>query len=217
MKIFIDFDDVIFNTKKFIVDYKAIFKRHGISEKIYERYYYDYSVNKDKKFKKYDSRMHIKEIGKKLSIDIKKIENDISNFTRNTSKYVFKDAYKFIKWFRKKDLNIVTFPKIKFQGTKIENSGIKKYFNQSILSNSSKAKAIIGIIKKEKINKKEVIYFIDDRLEHVEDVKKKIPRVIAILLTRWGGRYKYSPKGNFNYKAINLDEVLKIINQEKLK
>lgn len=212
MKIFIDFDDVIFNTKKFVVDYKKIFNYHGIGEDVYEKYYYDYPANKNKKFKKYDAGMHIREIGKNFSIDIKKIEKDINKFIRNTRKYIFEDTYTFIRQFRKKDLNIFSFPKIKFQEAKIKNSGIKKYFNRSILTDEPKAKAIMELIKKDRINKKEAIYFIDDRLEHIEDVKKKIPKIIEILLTRREGRHKYSSKGNSDYKAINLNEVVKIIN-----
>ncbi len=211
MIIFIDFDDVLFNTRKFVIDYKKIFKLHGISEKIYDRYYYNYPANKNKIFKKYNSKMHVREIGKKFSINVKKINNDISNFIKNTKKYVFKDVYKFLKIFPKKDLYIISFPKIGFQKAKIKNSEINKYFKRSISTSNLKSSVIKELIKKEKINKNESVFFIDDRLESIEDMKKKIPKVITILLGRKEGRHKYLSKGNADYKAANLNEALKII------
>lgn len=206
MKIFIDFDDVLFNTREFVVDYKTIFKLHGISEKVYDQYYYNYPANKNKIFKKYNSKMHVREIGKNFSINTKKIEKDITDFIKNTKKYIFKDVYNFISKYSKKDLYIISFPKIGFQEAKIKNSGINKYFRKSIPTSSLKSEAI-----KKLIRKNETIYFIDDRLESVEDVKKKIPKVITILLARKEGRHKYPNKGKADYKAVNLKEVSTII------
>lgn len=217
MKIFIDFDDVIFNTYKFTIDYKKIFKLYGISEKMYEKYYYDYPINRGKDFKKYHPGMHIREIGKNFSFNIKKLENDIAQFTKNTKKYVFKDFHGFIKQFRKEDLCLLSFPNIKFQKTKIKNSGISKYFKQSILTNGPKSSEIKKSIKKQGTKKTENIYFIDDRLRHIEDVKNEIPRVRTILLSREEGRHKHSDKGNFDYKAVGLYEITKIIKKEEKK
>ena len=38
MKVFIDFDDVLFNTKKFIEDMEVIFQKHGISKNIFMKH-----------------------------------------------------------------------------------------------------------------------------------------------------------------------------------
>lgn len=211
MKIFIDFDDVLFNTGKFVVGYKAIFKSHGISDKVYKKYYYDYPVNKGKKFKSYNWEIHIREISKRFPLDVRKIKSDITDFIKNTGKYVFRDVYEFVRKFSKKDLYLISFPRIKFQETKIKNSGISKYFKRVVLTSSLKSTAISKLIAKEKIKKNEAIYFIDDRLEIIEDMKKKLPRVIAIFLKRKEGRHKYPPGGNFDYEARNLREAGKII------
>ncbi|HRY82815.1 MAG TPA: HAD hydrolase-like protein [Candidatus Moranbacteria bacterium] len=208
MKIFIDFDDVLFDTREFVIDYKKIFKSYGINEKIYDKYYYNYPANKNKSFKKYNSKMHVREIGKNFPINARKIEKNITNFIKNTRKYIFKDVYKFVNRFSKKDLYIISFPKIGFQETKIKNSGINKYFEKSISTSGLKSKIIKNLIKKN-----EIVYFIDDRLESVENVKKKIPSVVTILLGRKEGRHKYSGKGNFDFRAVNLREVFKIINK----
>ncbi|KKP79743.1 MAG: hypothetical protein A2271_00370 [Candidatus Moranbacteria bacterium RIFOXYA12_FULL_35_19] len=211
MKIFVDFDDVLFNTRKFVIDYKKIFKSYGISEKIYDKYYYNYPVNKNKSFKKYNSIMHVREIGKNFPINARKIEKDIDNFIKNTRKYIFKDAYEFVSKYSKKDLYIISFPKIGFQEKKIKNSGMNKYFEKSISTSGLKSNVIRELIKEKKIEKNETIYFIDDRLESIEDMKKKNPQIITILLGRKEGRHKYLGKGNSDYKAVNLGKVLKII------
>ena len=57
MKIFIDFDDVLFNTKDFIRDIKIVFRRHGVSEDVFSETYknanrFSLEGRKEKKVKK---------------------------------------------------------------------------------------------------------------------------------------------------------------------
>jgi len=46
VKIFIDFDDVIFNTKRFRADFEKVFSQFGITADIFRKNYYNYSPNK---------------------------------------------------------------------------------------------------------------------------------------------------------------------------
>jgi FMN phosphatase YigB (HAD superfamily) len=215
MKIFLDFDDVMFHTKKFVIDYRALFRKQRIKKEIYTKYYYAYPCNKNKDFKRYDPQAHVKAIGKNFPINAKKIQKDIAKFIENTRPYVFPDVLSFFKSFSKKDLYLISFPKIKFQASKIKNSGLEKFFKQIILANEGKGRTLSNWIKKNKIKKEEKIYFIDDRLEKIEEVKEKNPNVITILLKRKEGRHKYASKGRADYVATNLRAVKKIVENKK--
>jgi FMN phosphatase YigB (HAD superfamily) len=173
MKIFLDFDDVLFHTKKFTIDYRAIFRKRGVKKEIYTKYYYAYPCNEKKDFKRYNPQEHVKAIGKNFPINAQKLKKDISKFIEDTRPYVFTDVQSFIKNFSKKDLYLISFPKIKFQLAKIKNSGLEKFFKRTILANAGKAEALNRQIRKDKIKKGERIYFIDDRLEKIEEMKEK--------------------------------------------
>jgi len=136
MKIFIDFDDVLFNTKNFIEDIKNIFKKFGISEKIFYETYRDRirnSDNKNEEMRTYDPLFNFKKIKEKIKIDTKKLENDFNILIKNTSKYIFGDTENFFRNVDKKNIFILSFGKNKFQEEKIINSGIGKYINKIIV------------------------------------------------------------------------------------
>jgi hypothetical protein len=74
-----------------------------------------------------------------------------------------------------------------------------------------KAKALEKVLKKDKPAKKEKIYFIDDRVEQIGDVKKKFPQAITIFVKRNEGRYNDKRNKYCDFQIKNLNEALKII------
>lgn len=207
MKIFIDFDDVLFYSKKFIEDEKRIFKKYGISEEVFKRHYYFYSKKGRKKIRFYDLKKQLIGIKKELSIDTKKLEADLRSFLKNTGKYIFKDALSFLNDFKKEDLFLISYSKTEFQKLKIKNSGISKYFKKIIITNEKKSKEILENIE----NKKENIYFIDDRPDYITDVKKIIPRVKTIFMRRKFGRYSNLSCEASDWEGKTLREVTRIL------
>jgi len=212
MKIFIDFDDVLFNTKNFIEDIKNIFKKFGISEKIFYETYRDRIRNSDntnEEMRTYDPLFHFKKIKEKIKIDTKKLENDFNILIKNTSKYIFGDTENFFRNVDKKNIFILSFGTNKFQEEKIINSGIGKYINKIIVVDYfEKAKAIGKVIGKSK----EPFCFIDDRVKFLEEVKIKYPFAKTCLFKRKEGRYDDEKNKYCDFEAHNFKEVEKIIN-----
>lgn len=209
MKIFIDFDDVVFNSKKFIDDYSKLFEKYKISEKNFKRYYYDYP-QRYKKLRQYESEKHLQRIAEELNIPTGNLQRDIRKFIENTQGYVFGDL-KYLEYFKKRNLYLISYSKTNFQETKIKNSGIGKHFKKTIVTNLSKAKVIKKIIKN---GSKEAIYFLDNRIEHIENVKKNIPQAVTILMRRKEDRYKDKKTKLCDFEAKNLKEACQIIKQK---
>lgn len=204
MKIFIDFDDVLFNTKKFIFEYLKIFKKHGISEEVFKKYYYkEKQINNGSK--KYNFNKHLKRISRNLNIDIKNLKSDINKFLFSTEKFIFRDVKKTLGNFKKDDLYILSYGDKKFQNKKIKNSGIADYFKKIIISHKDKQSFL---------KEKKPFYFLDDRVAHLENIKKIYPFAITILIKRKNGRYS-DEKNNFcDYEIKNLLEIKKVIEKQ---
>lgn len=213
MLIFLDFDDVLFNTKKFKNDYFGIFKKYGVTKEIFEECYYDALINSNLKF--YSPDAHIERVCGKMPIDLKSLKRDASAFTKDTEKYVFSDVVPFLLNFSKKNLFLISFSKTQFQKNKIFNSTLANFFKEVHIVNEPKGFKIAQIIKKTtKALIDEDIYFIDDRIDHLSDAKNKNKVVKTILLLRKEGRYEDKKNKLCNYDAKNLKEVFKIITQK---
>ena len=212
--IFLDFDDVIFYSKKFIKDYKNIFSRYGVSEEIFKKHYYQYFKNKTgEKVRRYNLTSHLAGIKKELGINTEKLEKEIIKFIEDTSKYIFKDVIFFLKEFKRSDLILISFSKTEFQKIKINNSKVVNFFKKIIITNGSKSTEVLKIIKDNKTKKEH--FFIDDRVDYVSEVKKKVPTINTILVRRKEGRYKEPTNRYCDYEVKNLKEALKIINKNK--
>lgn len=205
-KIFLDFDDVIFNTREFVVDYKKIFHSLGISEDLFKKYYYGYPVKKSGKIMKYNPYEHLKRIEKNFNINTKELKKEIDGFVKDTARYIFSDVHDFLESFSKKELFLLSYGETKFQNLKIGNSGIIKYFSRIIVGDKLKSEMIRGFIKNG-----EECYLLEDRVEQITDVEKKFPFVKTILLKRKEGRYDDKKNEYCEFEAKNLAEVLKII------
>lgn len=212
MKIFIDFDDVLFNTGKFREDYKKIFWKNNISKEIFEKYYYDYPLKqKNGHLKKYDAWEHIKKIKNSEKIDVNNLKKEIISFLDKSEKYVFSDVADFMDSFGKSNLYLVSYAVTDFQKLKIKNSKIKKYFEKIIITDSMKSVPIKKIIKEGV----EEAFFLDDRVEQIGDVKREIPEIKTIFVHRKEGRYKDRKNKYCDFECSNLKQAQKIIKSWK--
>ena len=108
MLIFLDFDDVIFNTKKFREDLFGIFSAYGISREEYENSYYD--PNDQSPVKMHSIGDQIQRLQKNNFFDEKYLRKDLENFfTKNTSHYVFADVFDFAASHKNDEMRVLTF------------------------------------------------------------------------------------------------------------
>lgn len=217
MKVFIDFDDVIFNTKKFKEDLKNMFPLHGVSSEIFDKYYVD--PNDSRAIKTFNPWLHIERIcNNESEIDKEKLNKFVQIFIADISSYIFNDVYDFIETVDKKNIVVVSFGEQKFQAKKVFNSNIGKKIKNIVITQSSKKEVIEKILQKEKNMNQEKTFFLDDRVEQIKDVKEKFPQIITILIKRPEGRYQEMRKDEYcDYETHDLmgaqDIILKRSNK----
>ncbi len=211
MIILIDFDDVIFNTKKLKEDLKKVFFGCGVGKKEFEDSYLDYPVfSKDGKLRTYDPLEQIERIDFPKPENKEELKAAILSFEKNTKKYLFEDSAWFLSEFHNFPIHIVSYGNERFQGVKIKNTNIHEFIKNVHVVQESKAKIIEKIISGHK-NKSKII-FIDDRSENIREVKKKFSNIVTILLKRPDGRYQEMKKDQWcDFEAHSLKEVGKII------
>lgn len=211
--IFIDFDDVIFNTKQFKHDFKNVFIGYGIPGEIFDKYYNE--PNDQNAIKKFNPMNQVERIGKELDIDTEQLILLIEEFFVDVSIYVFDDVKEFVE--ANKKICIVSFGEKNFQNKKIKNSKILEIINDFIVVEDSKSEAIGKILESKNIGLNEKIFFIDDRIEQISDVKKRFPNSVTIFLKRPEGRYQEMKREKCcDYEAHSLMEMISIMeNYEK--
>jgi len=217
VKIFIDFDDVLFDTRNFRADFQNIFSQFGIADDIYTRNYYNYPPN-NQNFPEtiYILEEHLKKIGKIISFDEIALKRKIQNLLKDTRKYVFSDVESLLQNFSRKELFLISHGDPNFQKKKINNSGISHFFGVVKISRIFKSQEIKKIINKSDCSrKKEKYLFLDDRVHYIEEVKKCLPEIITILIKRPEGRYWDQKNCYCNFTAKNLKKALRIIKGNK--
>ncbi|EKE25069.1 MAG: hypothetical protein ACD_5C00306G0001 [uncultured bacterium] len=208
--IFIDFDDVIFNTGEFKRDFKNMFIENGISAEIFDKYYND--PNDNRAIKTFDPWKQIERMHRDLDIDTKHITSLVNVYISDISSYVFDDVENFVNKFKQEKICIVSFGEKEFQTKKIENSQISKIIKNVAITENSKSETIAQILKLKSNLNNEKNFFIDDRVEQIGDVKSRFPDMITIFMKRPEGRYQEMQKENCcNYQVCNLTEAAEII------
>ncbi|MFA5871994.1 MAG: HAD family hydrolase [Parcubacteria group bacterium] len=207
MKIILDFDDVLFNTKAFKRDLINVFKKNGVSEKDFLATYKDYPVITKKGILKYDPFWQIKILGERRGIDVVKTRQDMLEFLNNCPQYVFRDATGFLKKFSKNKLYLVSYGHTGFQDKKIEQSGLGGFFGKIVVTDKMKAAVMRRFIRKGKD-----MVFIDDRVDQINAVKKYFPNSLTFLLKRKERRYDDKKTKYVDYEIKCLKDAVKIIN-----
>lgn len=209
VKIFIDFDDTIFNTKAFKKDYLKVFEKLGISKK---ELLASYTACKRGKIGLYNLRRHLALLKRTKNIKIGKARKKLNIFMKSLKKYLFRDFFVFVKNFSKKELYLISYGDAHFVNMKISGSGVRGYFKKVIATGSLKAYEIEKLLGKGKnVLAKEKIFFVDDRPEQIEAVKKKFKSIVSIHMRRKEGRYSSEGCAQCDYKARSLREVSGII------
>ncbi|HAV11718.1 MAG TPA: hypothetical protein DCX32_04245 [Candidatus Moranbacteria bacterium] len=210
--IFIDFDDVLFNTKRFKEDLQNLFFQHGISREVFEKYYHN--PDQKKILKTYDPWNHLEMIRKGEGIDTEKAKKELEEFMVDTTAYLFGDSRNFLKSFSGEFVCIVSYGESQFQEMKIGECGIGTYCEKVQITDELKSMVIEKILK-DKNPQDENVFFIEDRIEQIEDVKKKFPFVKTIFMRRSEGRYHDALTQFCDFEAASLKEAEGIINSLK--
>lgn len=207
MSIFIDFDDVIFNTRSFKKDLSKIFSSCGISRSVFQETYDAMKARQEQ----YSIAAHVrllKQQGELRNLSLCTVA--LGRFMRNLKRYVFLDAQSFLRHHQKQGLFLVSFGDAAFQRRKIAHSGVKKYFKRVVVTQGDKAKEVAALLLKSKAKKPYGIIFIDDSKKHIREVRSITSAIIIQILRK--GRRTADEKSSFaDHHVATLAGASKII------
>ncbi|MDZ7611817.1 MAG: hypothetical protein U5L10_03570 [Candidatus Moranbacteria bacterium] len=192
MKIFLDFDDVIFNTKNFKSDFFQLFKNAGVSEKEFQKTYYK-KIREG--IKKYDLENQLRLLFTESPQKLEKTKKQIEDFLTDLSGYVFEDFYWFVNKVGEEDLSILSFGDEKMQRIKIENSDVSRLAGDYEIVQESK-----GEYLERKYSDIQAI-MVDDRPDQLESADQRLNNWQLIRMNRNEGRYADLPD-NGRFKTV---------------
>jgi len=175
----------------------------------YESSYYD--SNDKRSIKVHDMEDQVQRLKEKHFFSEEALRKSLDDFMQDSSGYIFKDVILFANSHKNDRLCVLSFGDKIFQEKKIKSSKIQNYISDIVITNKTKAEALVDVFKEENVLLKEKMIFLDDRIEQISGVKKKFPDVITILIKRPKGRYSDEKNKYCDFEAHDLGEVEKII------
>ncbi len=188
MKVFVDFDDVLFNTGAFVVHLKSIFADFGISEELFTETYNALRTTAHGGNFCYHFDKHVAKIREHKAVDEAALIGALEVALKNTEAFVFADSIDFLRFLTERghDVRVISFGDQGFQTNKIQASGITPFVHQVIVTNEDKEVAMSHVLG----DSTEPAYFFDDRVFFLESVKKTFPQVVCVLVQRPEGRFQ---------------------------
>jgi hypothetical protein len=186
MHIFIDFDDVLFNTKAFVADLKdAYLAIPKMTQEVFDACYYGEHDASEAPIKTYSLDAHLKCMAKRIGTETNILHAAANDHIARAERYVFLDCMPFLDQYGK-NATILSHGSPEFQKRKIAASGCMKMVEERcIITEEPKS-----IVLKRIVENGEPFLFIDDRAFQIELVKKAFPYAITVLVQREEGRYK---------------------------
>lgn len=208
--IIFDWDDTLFETSKFIKNIKCDFsRRFKISEEDFTKAYQkSYDEKKCWQLEKFAREL------KKIIPGIKQkmILTEWNAWLTQAKKFVYPDVRPFFDKLEKRGDTkkiLISFGQKKFQWQKIENSGLKFFFDKIIIDSTdvAKEKIITRIFKNREPGVE--VFFVEDKGSGVEVVKKNNPGINSVWIKRASGRYLWQ-KCQADFTIKNLRELEKV-------
>ena len=184
MNYYIDFDNTIFDTVSFHNDLINILLKNNITREYIDNYYKENGINP---------------LDLINSINNDKINKQVDKLFKKASKYLYKDAIKFLS---KKSFNnyiLYSYGNIDYQNKKIDNCDIKKYFDEILVTDINKTDLDLDY--------KNGIFF-DDNVDVIKELLDK--EVYKI--------YRVKRKNNIHSEVkLNDKRVIEIYNMKDIK
>ncbi len=204
----IDFDDTLFNTKRFKDARRAKLRSLGISDEVcYSSYVL---ARKDAQGKMtYSDKAHAQCLGS-YGFDTAEVFSLLESITKQAHTFLFTETINFLQILKQKQEEIVVLSlgEEEFQKRKIEASGIMPFVDTVFTVNTTKKDIIKQICKR---HKKESIYFINDKVRETQEVVQEFPQLTPVLKVS-----KSIPISEYNTshfpKVETLSDIFPLIN-----
>jgi phosphoserine phosphatase len=205
MNVFVDFDDVLFHTKKFLQEMVAITEGFGISEEVFRITYEELRADEGGQHFCYRFDKHIEKMSHHADFDQGALLKELEEFLADTKKFLFPDAKYFLKFLQEKNYNtwIVSYGDSGFQTNKIQGTGIQHLVRDAVVVQDGKDRVIASLVAGSTAKS----FFFDDRVSFLESVKKAAPKIQTVLVQRPEGRFSDIPNSYVDRSILSLEEA----------
>ncbi|MDP3957080.1 MAG: HAD family hydrolase [bacterium] len=209
MKIFLDFDDLLFDTRAFFDGLQDIFEEFGIPGELFRKSYQEMKAEFPPEGWCYSPEMHIERLRQHSPFDVEGVRKKLEVFMADTEKFLFPDVKEFLAALKKsgQSIFILSFGDVHFQTAKISGTGILPYIERSIIADKDKAESLRGEIGDSGENS----WFFDDRIHFIEGIKRVFPKIRTVCVQRKEGRYHDEPNEFCDYVVKDLKEAEEIL------
>ncbi|MDD3190741.1 MAG: hypothetical protein PHI66_03575 [Candidatus Pacebacteria bacterium] len=204
MKIYLDFDDTILDTGAFVGELIRVFNSVGFTEK---DFFDNYEKTKEQ-VGDFDLDTIFNLFVSAGDFDARAVRKKIDTLFANMDVFVHDDFFDFAKEFGRDNLAMLSFGTTPSQREKIENSKTVPYFSEIIVTSKSKEENFREIFRG---NRGKKIFFVEDKADQIDLVKKAVPEITAIKIERPTGRYLDSKSELADHVVKDFYDVEKII------
>jgi hypothetical protein len=206
MKVFLDFDDVLFDTRAYYEGLKNLFNEYGVKRELFEKAYLE--IREESLVDGawcYSFENHIARLRRYVSFDENGLRKKLAAYITDTSQFLFPDVRAFLTVLQKSGARayILSFGDVEHQTAKITGTGIARYIEKNIITNKEKGVALQG----EGIGAGHGSWFFDDRIKYIESVKQSFPKIQTVFVNRKEGRFHDEPNEFCDYVVSNLKEA----------
>lgn len=176
---FIDFDDTVFDTQKFLTEMEIIFARHGVSSADFRQGTKAAMIN-GQKFYNYTFEQHVDGLRKKGYSLSDKIIDDL-NAILEKNNFQFEGAEHFLEWVctASEKVILLTAGNPEFQHKKLSSTELTEYFDAVQVLHEKKEEYVRTASNHQKS------LFINDNLTENLVLKKMLPEVTVISKTNY--------------------------------
>lgn len=212
LNIGVDFDGVVMDTGRSMKLFKETIVKNGVPQEVLDAYYKDPEVHPEYMSRSYTLVTHsdiaLKKLGEHGPSAVRTAWDLIKPRMKD---YIFLDAWAFMEIFKKENTHLVTHGGDGWQNLRLDLSEVRRYFQHILITNGiTKAQALIKYFGEEGLTSWNGFY-LDDKLSHLEDVKKIMPNIITIWVDRKKSKVSGSDLGRFDHRVVNLTEATRII------
>ncbi len=196
-KIFFDFDDVLFNTQKFKEDLVDCFDSLGVKRIVHDETYQQARARAGVFNYQFDLHLSLLE---ERGYNVGQVRRSVMDFLALSHLYVFDDVVKCFADLKSQgyEIYIVSFGTLGWQDIKIAHSGISECVQEVVTGEIDK-----GIEIATRSTDKDIVWFVDDRVDYLEQVKCHVPAVRALLMKRPEGRFDDMSRDYCEVSSIN--------------
>ncbi len=217
-KIFVDFDDVLFNTRAFMDDLVAACAPLGVTPAQWHAAYRNRAGDVPGVHAPFTIARFAQILARAVGGDATALAQAMDDATmRDLRKYVFDDSVAFLQHFSREDMFILTYGDDAFQRARIDGCGLGALVAETFVTQSQKVEVLADYLDAHPTVAPAEVVYLDDRAVYFGPVKAQLPAVRTVLVMRPERRYDDAPTAacDVAVKDLTQESIMQISQQQQ--